>query len=40
VGAAGGSDAGKEIVFDMWIDASDKDNPVPLSSIRSEFVPD
>ena len=30
----------KEIVFDMWIDSSGEDNPVPLSSFRSEFVPD
>jgi hypothetical protein len=30
----------KEIVFDMWIDSSGEKNPVPLSSFRSEFVPD
>jgi arylsulfate sulfotransferase len=30
----------KEIVFDMWIDASDEDDPVPLSAFRSEFIPE
>ncbi|NQV55670.1 MAG: aryl-sulfate sulfotransferase [Rhodospirillales bacterium] len=30
----------KEIVFDMWIDASAEAKPVPLSSFRAEFVPD
>jgi len=29
-----------EIVFDMWIDDSDGDDPLPLSSFRAEFVPD
>ena len=29
----------KEIVFDMWIDAGEENPPVPLSSFRSEFVP-
>ncbi len=28
-----------EIVFDMWIDGSDEDPPMPLSSFRSEYVP-
>tara|TARA_B100000315_G_scaffold256476_1_gene302486 strand:+ start:127 stop:1386 length:1260 start_codon:yes stop_codon:yes gene_type:complete len=30
----------KEIVFDLWIDASDEDEPLPLSSFRAEFVAD
>lgn len=30
----------KEVVFDMWIDASDDGDPMPLSSFRSEFVSD
>jgi hypothetical protein len=29
----------KEVVFDLWIESSDENNPVPLSSFRSEFVP-
>jgi len=29
----------REVVFDMWIDASGGDKPMPLSSFRSEFVP-
>jgi len=28
-----------EIVFDMWIDGSEEDPPMPLSSFRSEYVP-
>jgi arylsulfate sulfotransferase len=28
-----------EVVFDMWIDDSSAETPVPLSSFRSEFVP-
>jgi hypothetical protein len=30
----------KEIVFDLWIDSTASDNPVPLSSFRSEYLPD
>lgn len=29
----------KEIVFDMWIDGSNQDPPLSLSSFRSEFLP-
>ena len=29
----------KEIVFDMWIDGSNEDPPLSLSSFRSEFLP-
>lgn len=29
----------KEIVFDMWIDGSEEEPPLPLSSFRSEYVP-
>ena len=28
-----------EVVFDMWIDDSSAETPVPLSSFRSEFIP-
>ena len=28
-----------EIVFDMWIDGSEEDPPMPFSSFRSEYVP-
>ena len=30
----------KEIVFDMWIDGSNEDPPLSLSSFRSEFLPE
>lgn len=30
----------KEVVFDLWIDSTASDNPVPLSSFRSEYLPD
>jgi hypothetical protein len=30
----------KEVVFDLWIDSSASDNPMPLSSFRSEHLPD
>ena len=30
---------GNEVVFDMWIDDSSAETPVPLSSFRSEFIP-
>lgn len=30
----------KDIVFDMWIDSSGEENAAPLSSFRSEFIPE
>lgn len=30
----------KQVVFDMWIEDESKNDPVPLSSFRAEFIPD